>query len=72
MRFLILTAPTADRAPLDALMRQSPRTVKVVSYTARSGSEGVGVLDAPSRFDAEQFARRVGAAQGAEARLLPL
>lgn len=72
MRFLFLTSPVTG--PFPDLLKQMRRlaTVKILNFNARPGMEGVGMLEAASEFDAEDFARTFGRESGAAIRLLPL
>ncbi|MBI5638119.1 MAG: hypothetical protein HZA03_09145 [Nitrospinae bacterium] len=72
MRFLFLTSPVAKALPelLGRLRRAG--AVKVLNFTVQPGMEGVGMLEAASRFDAEHFARTFGRESGSAIRLLPL
>lgn len=73
MRFLFLTSPTARAFPeLFGEVRRRLTAVKILNFTAQPGMEGVGMLEAASRFDAEHFARTFGRESGAAIRLLPL
>ncbi len=73
MRFLFLTSPTAPAiSEMFGRMRNRLTAVKVLSFTVQPGMEGVGTLEATSRFDAEDFARTFGRESGATIRVLPL
>ncbi len=72
MRFLFLTSPVT--CPFPELLKQVQRlaTVKILNFNVQPGVEGVGMLEATSEFDAENFARTFGQKSGAAIRLLPL
>lgn len=72
MRFLFLTSPAT--CPFPKLLKQMRQlaTVKILNFNAQPGMEGVGMLEATSEFDAENFARTFGRKSGAAIRLLPL
>ncbi len=53
-------------------MRKQHAAVKVLTFAAQPGVEGVGLLEATSKFDAEDFARIFGRKSGATIRVLPL
>lgn len=72
MRFLFFTPPAAH--PLPEFLKQVRRlaNVKILNFDAKPGMEGVGMLEAHSEFDAEDFARTFGRKSGGSIRLLPL
>lgn len=73
MRFLFLTSPTPQVFPeLIGRMRRRLTAVKIINFSVQPGMEGVGLLEAASRFDAENFARTFGRESGAAIRVLPL
>lgn len=73
MRYLFLTSPEARAFPeLMKRMRRRITAVQVLTFTIQPGMEGVGMLEADSRFDAENFARTCGRESGSAIRLFPL
>lgn len=72
MRFIFLTSPACGAFP--ELIKQAQRLapVKVLNFNVQPGVEGVGMLEAASEFDAEDFARTFGRKSGSAIRLLPL
>lgn len=74
MRFLFLTTPPAAPGFPELMKRMRSRitAVKVLSFVVQPGKEGVGIMEASSQFDAEDFARTFGQESGSAIRLLPL